>query len=114
MALLVWQDRLRDNRENLKYTQGFTLEGVSKTYDTRDSFSFQHTTDKLVEASFFPDRVNIKKGKKGDRLLFLHELSTNRDSLLPSRKSSLSPFFLLFFIGKKDAYKHVDLVQDLP
>lgn len=23
--------------------------GVSKTYDTRDSFSFQHTTDKHVD-----------------------------------------------------------------
>ncbi len=49
MALHVWQDRLRDNRESLKYTLGFTLGGVSKTYDTRDSFNFQHTTDKHVD-----------------------------------------------------------------
>jgi hypothetical protein len=49
MALLVWQDRLRDDRKSLKYTQGFTLGGVVKTYDTRDSFSFQQTTDKLVD-----------------------------------------------------------------
>lgn len=27
MVLLVWQDRLRDNRESLKYTQGFTFVG---------------------------------------------------------------------------------------
>jgi hypothetical protein len=30
MALLVWQDRLRDNREDLKYTQGFTFGGCLK------------------------------------------------------------------------------------
>lgn len=27
MVLIVWQDRLRDNRESLKYTQGFTFVG---------------------------------------------------------------------------------------
>jgi hypothetical protein len=30
MALLVGQDGLRDNRESLKYTQGFTLGGCLK------------------------------------------------------------------------------------
>jgi len=60
--------------------------------------------------------VTIKRHKKGDRLLFLHELPTSRDGPLPSRKSSLSPFLNPFFIGKKDACRHVlvDLVQDLP
>jgi hypothetical protein len=32
MALLVWQDRLRDNRENLKFTQGFAFGGVCLKY----------------------------------------------------------------------------------
>lgn len=27
MVLIVWQDRLRDNRKSLKYTQGFTFVG---------------------------------------------------------------------------------------
>ncbi len=29
-------------------------------------------------------------------------------------KRGLHPFSLLFLLRKKDAYKHVDLVQDLP
>jgi hypothetical protein len=33
-----------------------------------------------------------KRNKKGDRLLFLYGLSLFKDSLFPSRKSSLSPF----------------------
>jgi hypothetical protein len=56
MALLVWQDRLRDNRENQKYTQGFTFGGgVSKIYGPTYSFNIKKEADPFF-SSFFIEK----------------------------------------------------------
>jgi len=110
MALLVWQDRLRDYRKNLKFTQGFAYGGCLKYMVQRIPLAFNIQPTNMFKHLISSDRISIIKHIKGDRLLFPYELSTSRVNPLPCRKSSLSPFFLLFLLRKKDTYKHVDLV----
>jgi len=45
---------------------------------------------------------------------FLCKKEDSDYSWIEHRKKGTAPFFLLFLLRKKDAYKHVDLVQDLP
>lgn len=62
MALLVWQDRLRDNRESLKYTQEFTFGGCLKytVYQIPLILNIQPTN--RFKHLFSSDRISIKMG----------------------------------------------------